>query len=556
MPAHRLEAPSDDGAVLASPPFDRAVDLADENRRRLDTWHYDFQGRSAARLRAMAREALSSDAREYSVPRTQFSGELRSYPEDTPYTSDQQSAISNQRLFFLTGHQPELFHPGVWIKNFAAHELARRCGGTSMHLVVDNDTVKRTTVRVPTGSPTEPSVVHVPLDRWQGEIPFEECRVADDELFRRFGDRVAAVVRPLGFEPLATRFWPLAVSDGAAADRLGERIARSRRRQEAAWGCDNLELPVSRLCQTEAFYWFVCHILAQLPRFAAVYNQSLVDYRRRNGIRSRNHPVPKLHADGEWIESPFWVWTSDAPRRRRLFARHAGREIELGDREAWTARLPLAADREACCAVDALDAIARRGVKIRTRALTTTLFTRLCLADLFIHGLGGARYDELADTIIERFFGLRPPGFLTLTGTLRLPVAARFVEAGRVAELRRLLRDLEYNPDRHLAHGLRSDSAVRPLVVEKARLIGERPPLRSERRSRFERLRQINGSLAAFVADERVAAQSSLSAAEADAAAMEILKGRDWAFCVYPEDSLRRFMRTVSREAMRHAAVP
>jgi hypothetical protein len=545
MPAHRLEAPSDDGAVLASPPLDRAVDLADENRRRLDTWHYDFQGRSAARLRAMAREALSSDAREYSVPRTQFSGELRSYPEDTAYTSDRRSAISNQRLFFLTGHQPELFHPGVWIKNFAAHELARRCGGTSMHLVVDNDTVKRTTVRVPTGSPTEPSVVHVPLDRWQGEIPFEECRVADDGLFRRFGDRVAAAVRPLGFEPLATRFWPLAVSDGAAADRLGERIARSRRRQEAAWGCDNLELPVSRLCQTEAFYWFVCHILAQLPRFAAVYNQSLVDYRRRNGIRSRNHPVPELHADGEWIESPFWIWTSDEPRRRRLFARHAGREIELGDREAWTARLPLAADREACCAVDALDAIARRGVKIRTRALTTTLFTRLCLADLFIHGLGGARYDELADAIIERFFGLRPPGFMTLTGTLLLPVERRISDVSRVAGLRRHLRDLDYNPDRCLATGIAGAEVSNSLVSEKRRLIGERPTLRAERRGRFERLRQINKSLAAFVSDQRVETESALSAAQQAAAVTTIVNSRDWAFCVYPEQTLRQFMRTV-----------
>ena len=40
----------------------------------------------------------------------------------------------------LAGHQPELFHPGVWVKNFALNGLARRHGATPLNLVVDNDT--------------------------------------------------------------------------------------------------------------------------------------------------------------------------------------------------------------------------------------------------------------------------------------------------------------------------------------------------------------------------------------------------------------------------------
>ena len=33
------------------------------------------------------------------------------------------------------------------------------------------------------------------------------------------------------------------------------------------------------------------------------------------------------------------------------------------------------------------------GVKIRPRAILTTLYSRLFLSDLFIHGIGGAKYD-------------------------------------------------------------------------------------------------------------------------------------------------------------------
>src|SRR5262249_17112451 len=47
------------------------------------------------------------------------------------------------------GHQPEIFHPGVWVKNFALHGLARAVGATPLNLVVDNDTVKTTSLAVP-----------------------------------------------------------------------------------------------------------------------------------------------------------------------------------------------------------------------------------------------------------------------------------------------------------------------------------------------------------------------------------------------------------------------
>ena len=58
--------------------------------------------------------------------------------------------------------------------------------------------------------------------------------------------------------------------------------------------------------------------------------------------------------------------------------------------------------------------------KVRTRALTTTLFARLFLGDLFIHGIGGAKYDELGDEVARGFLGAPPPPFLTLSLTLWL----------------------------------------------------------------------------------------------------------------------------------------
>ena len=66
--------------------------------------------------------------------------------------------------------------------------------------------------------------------------------------------------------------------------------------------------------------------------------------------------------------------------------------------------------------------LARSGVKIRSRALVTTLWARMVLGDLFIHGIGGGNYDLVTDRIIERFFGRQPPGFMILSATLHLPI--------------------------------------------------------------------------------------------------------------------------------------
>ena len=52
----------------------------------------------------------------------------------------------------MAGHQPELFHPGVWVKNFALTGVAGRIGAIPFNLVVDNDAVKSTSIHFPAPS--------------------------------------------------------------------------------------------------------------------------------------------------------------------------------------------------------------------------------------------------------------------------------------------------------------------------------------------------------------------------------------------------------------------
>ncbi|HQY89846.1 MAG TPA: hypothetical protein PK402_14425, partial [Tepidisphaeraceae bacterium] len=57
------------------------------------------------------------------------------------------------------------------------------------------------------------------------------------------------------------------------------------------------------------------------------------------------------------------------------------------------------------------------------RALMLTIFLRLLLADVFVHGIGGGRYDQVADRLIKNYFHIEPPGFAVTTATLFWPGA-------------------------------------------------------------------------------------------------------------------------------------
>src|SRR5207244_6467978 len=110
-------------------------------------------------------------------------------------------------------------------------------------------------------------------------------------------------------------------------------LTAARSAWERQWGVANLELPVSRLCTLEPFLWFAAHLLAHLPRFRTVYNETLREYREINRVRSRTHPVPDLRENDGWLEAPFRVWCAGDELRRPVFARQVAGGVRLSDGE-------------------------------------------------------------------------------------------------------------------------------------------------------------------------------------------------------------------------------
>jgi hypothetical protein len=520
-----LRAPRENRSALVEPPFAEVGGLLEENLAIRQQWSYDLQGRQLSELASQARSELLRGAFRWTS----------SYRDAVPPPCNAPARI------VLAGHQPQLFHPGVWVKNFALDWIARAHGAYAVNLVVDSDTIKTNAVRVPGGSGEQPRIASIPLDLPGPVIPYEERRILSRPMFAEFGQRVARQIAPLVAEPLAGTFWPLAVERARQTDNLGACLAQSRHLLEGSWGLSTLEVPQSRVCQSESFVWLVAHVVAQLPRFRQVYNEVVHEYRRVHGIRNAAHPVPDLAVDGEWLEAPFWVWTAAEPARRPLFAARRGREVVLTDRQRLQIVLPLSDDGHATAAVGRLLELSFRGIKIRSRALMTTLWARLALGDLFLHGIGGAKYDQVTDALMERFFGLRPPGIMVLSATVHLPVDRAPAPTDDESTIGRLLRELEFHPERWLSGAPRELGDPAALVAEKLRWVNTAQTPKNAH-ERYLSLRRINAGLQPWVAHQR-ARLLARRAAIAEAARIErILSYREYAFCLYPEEPLREFL--------------
>jgi hypothetical protein len=548
--AAHVRAPDGDESFVAVPPLADAIELAHANHERLATACADIQGRSLAMIRRWARSEVYRAAREYTVGLTGTS--ITGLQNDCV---DRSAEELDATTFFVSGHQPTLFHPGVWIKNFAVARLAKLDRAVGLNLVVDTDTFSGTSIRIPTGPFDRPQIAAIEFDEPRPRQPWEEARVVNRDLFETFGRRAQAALGDPGFTPLLPEFWPAAVEHSQKNVSLAECLTAARSQWERSHGAGNLELPISRLCALEPFLWFASHILAHLLRFQAVYNEVLQEYRQTNHVRSRTHPVPDLREIDGWLEAPFRVWRAGEEVRKRVFARQSGGEIQLSDGKQVFATLPLAPGKDACCAVRELQKLEGQGIRLRTRALTTTLFTRLCFADLFVHGIGGAKYDQMTDRIVGRFFGLAAPEFLTLSATLQLPVPGLPVQPADETRLRRQLRELDYNSDRHLPNELSSDQAL--LVDEKRQLVAEQHAVRKNRGSalarsstrgsgtgyaRFRRLHEINRLLANFTQPERQRIEEELLRTRQYLAANAVWHDREYASCLYPAEKLQRFI--------------
>jgi hypothetical protein len=411
-------------------------------------------------------------------------------------------AERDDQPIIVIGHQPEFIHAGVWAKHVVADRLARVLGGKAINLVVDNDSPKGAALRIPVVDQAGASLRTVRFPNPPPGQAYEQLpRLVPGEIDRLRGEVRKAMGERFAASPM-TDFCDGLVGARDAADWVDQMIA-GRRGAERPFGVELTDVRVSRA------WWspLLADLLLHADKFADAYNRALAWYRGEFRVRGSNRPIPDLARRGDETELPIWAYRTNEPRRRLYVARRGQDRVLAAERESIATLT--ASDLRSCD--DLVGLLAKRGGwRIRPRALTLTIWARLFLADLFIHGIGGAKYDRISDRIIADYFGLAPPEMACASATLHVLPRDGAADAESVADLRRAIRDLTWNPQRHLP----DRPALAPLIeyrvaaVQRNRELRELDPLNhAARRDAFRQIREINERLLA----ERPATLAELS---------------------------------------------
>lgn len=531
MTAHTApRAPSEDFGVFASPPMSEWGQLAGSNRSLLRAWSLSIGGMPLETMRNQARADFLAKAADFGCG------------------PDASASHSAESLWFMTGHQPELYHPGVWAKNFAVAAVAQAVGGFGGNLVADTDKIKSNAVRVISGKSESPRIVPVPFDNVEDGRPFEAWEVQDESVFREFAKSVRATCSELPADALLDTFWPMAcaVDDASGAHRF----SLARHKVEKDWGFGLVESPMGLWSETPQVIRLFLAILADLPRFHVIHDDKLTSYRRERKIHSRNHPVADLVQTGGWWEAPLWVWRDSSPLRTKLWCRPCqdgtGVELRIEGESSVLGVLPIGRDRIDDAAIDLWKSWARQGVRIRPRALVTTALCRILLTDLFVHGIGGAIYDVLGDAVFGEYFSVRMPRYAVITATLRL---ADYPAAQSAEELDRVIRSkrwLSWQAERIVP----DDTRLHDLFERKRQWLAHPQEERSDRRQRATQLRRINREIAQSLEAQIRDAEFRIERLSQRSVAESIVRSREFSIVLHSADRMRRLAR-ILRELAR-----
>ena len=506
--------PQGHGELLTEPDLDSWPSLLRANTMAASKWEMPVAGRSLADYRTLVRSQMLDVAREFS---TRIGVQVEAGADDS-------------RSVVMTGHQPELYHAGVWVKNFLLQEVAGRTDAIGINVVVDTDAFQSLTASMPCFCP-EACRCTFELAEGEPEAYFAFAPVPSSAQIEAFCSAGADSLATLPTSSPARHFDAFCEELKIAsrdATNIGELVTFARRRYESSADTTYLEVPLSALVRTEAFRLFVAHVVLDAPRFAACHNDELARYRKLTGTRSKTRPFPDLMtADEGWTELPFWHQTSAA--RTNMRCRLEGDTLLLDGGDA-SIEVPARPDAVA-------EALSEMTGIVSPKAVTLTMFLRLFASDLFIHGVGGAGYDRLTDAVICCYFGIDPPAFTVTSLTMYLPIGGHVAAEGEIAEVHQRIHRLEHNPDSMLGDVSFDDESERlraiGLAEEKAELVEMISAPGADKKDLGSRIRVLNEELSAMLEPIREALTEELERLESMGADAEILTDRTYPFCLW-----------------------
>jgi len=427
------------------------------------------------------------------------------------------------RPIIAAGHQAWFWHPGILAKDFALAAACARLGAQAIHLVVDHIANPALTIDVPV--------------RRGDALYVEPLRLGDENLAVGTGRRP-----PLSRAQLAEAIYRLrenAVGEIAvdldrlldvppgfdALRSLSDSITAMQLHAVQAWCPNVFVLRTSQLARLASFQTLAKRMLHDARACVAAYNDAVGEVPAAG--------VAPLLVERDRVELPLWV-IETAGTLGRVFADLADATPMLTREDGTPIKLTT---------TDGVEHL-----PLAPKALTLTAFMRSTMCDLFIHGTGGAVYEQVTEHWWDAWTAqpLAPLTVVSADVTLNftVPVATK-------ADLQRAVwfrHHLPHNIDRYMRDPSELDPA---LLAEKRALLQGDPAAHDKptRRAARRRLRAINRILTQKHHGLIDAAEASVVAARQGVANASAAARRDWCFQLHPPEKLAALRQAISDSA-------
>lgn len=532
--------PKKNKEIFIDPAYEDIPRLIDVNKKRFLAYGFNINGTPFSQFREQARSEVLKKAGEYTEKVLSLCSKLNI--ADTKNLSCIKDSYTPEKAIIQTGHSPALAHPGVLIKHSLVNSIAKRVNGIGINLVVDNDASHDNCLNIPDINGSESSVKKIEYITGPRNLAFEEVRYADPTQLTALKKNVLKTLHNPDMKKTFEDFMNGVITLSGETLQFTDLFTFARHAFLLRFEISNLEVPVSLISESDSFLSFFLYITANVKRFVEIYNAKLEEYRRLKKISSKANPLPDLMEQGFVVEMPFWIW-KDNELRKSLYASVANdsrisilcenriiEHFDFGERNRSTENL------------ERLKTLINNGIKIRPKAIVNTMYSRMFFSDLFIHGVGGAKYDLVTDEIIREFFGVEPPEYATISATLHLPYKPFDVSKEDVTALKHAIKDMGYNPERYATDEIMEDAEMRSLVSEKKEKIAKKSHDTNEKHRTFDRLKQLNSLMKEKIDPLIKEKEKEMEDLEKKLIYNSIVTDRKYPFCIYPETMLRELL--------------
>jgi len=540
MKIESFTIPKNNREIFIKPAYDDIPRLIDLNRERFKSYGFDINGIPFSEFRERVRSETLKKAGEYTEKIKSLCSKLNiAGIENLPCIDD---AYKSGMDIIETGHSPILAHPGVLIKHGLVNSIAKKAKAIGINLVVDNDVCHDDCLNIPDIKGLDSSVERIEFLPGLYNLAFEEIRYTDSTQLTAFKESVLKVLHNPDMKKTFEDFINPVIRLSGETLQFTDLFTSARHAFLLKFGIGNLEIPVSLISEADPFLNFFLHITANAKSFVDIYNAKLGKYRRLKKISSRANPLPDLMEKGYVVELPFWIW-GEGELRKDLYASVAdNRRISIICEDKIVDHFDFGEDGNlsgnSSENLRRLKDLISKGVKIRPKAIVNTMYSRMFLSDLFIHGIGGAKYDLVTDEIIREFFGVEPPAYATVSATLHLPYKPFNVSNDDVTALKHVIKDMGYNPDKYASGEIMEDAGMKSMVSEKKELIAGEAHNSEEKHRAFERLKELNDLMKEEIRPLVEEKENELEDLEKRLKYNSIVTNREYPFCIYPESIL------------------